>query len=480
LRPTTGKETAHGGEPVIFLAWLDGFMLSSRPQSGDRFVRPSFDRSLRIQLNARRSYGYACLFIGHAPCICRRRQHRCSRGHLLGARLGRVQKNYRAHAAAAAGNRAVRLERFGQVTTTPAARQGAPAAQQLKAKLVPLVFSDKSLTEAAANADRTIEVTITDFNTASSTDQTDRSRHVAGSIKVAYRAINNKTKASLDTQTLQVDYDRRFQPAPTPAQTAAAKKSGGMSGVVARGREIMHRTSNTVEQAGGKEIVEEPPTIPELTAKLVEGVAVQVAQRIVLTDEHVEVPLPRGGSLDQAMDLALAKRWGAMLQQLDRMAPLAGDRDAFRLYGMGVANEAMAYTEESTGKRRDLIAAAAQNYKAALKLRPADNVLHDAENRIAGSLAALDVARTATTASSSAHAAAPEAKSGGGDTWDNAAVIDMVKGGFKDPELIEAIRSAKDPAFKVESPRDLLQLKQAGVSDAVVRAMRQRMAAPRR
>jgi hypothetical protein len=364
------------------------------------------------------------------------------------------------------------------VTAMPTAPQGASAAQQLKAKLVPLVFSDKSLSEATVNADRTIEVTITDFKATSTTDPVDHSRHAAGSMKVAYRTINNKTKASLDAQTLQFDYDRRFPPAQTTA-AAAAKKPGGLSGVLARGTDVLHKTSNAVEQAGGKEIIEEPPTVPELTGKLVDGVAVEVAQRIVLTDEHVEVPLPRGGSLDPAMDLGRANRWGAMLQQLDRMAPLADDRDAFRLYGMGVANEAMAYSEENAGKRRDLIAASAQNYKAALKLRPTDDVLRNAENRIAGSLAALDVQRTTKAASSSARAATPEAKGTAGDSWDNAAVIEMVKSGFKDPELIEAIRTAKDPAFKVDSPRDLLDLKKAGVSDAVVKAMRQRMSVPR-
>lgn len=217
---------------------------------------------------------------------------------------------------------------------------------------------------------------------------------------------------------------------------------------------------------------------------MVEALAIQVAQRVVLTRESIEVPLPRG-KLDKTSDLAVAGRWGAMLEELEQTPPLPAGDDAYRIYGIGVANEALAYVEEDPAKQRDLVANASQNFKNALKLRPDDGTLQKAENRIAQSQAALTVAaaqqsRSAKPQPAAASRAAPGDSKTKASRWDNAAVIELGKAGFKDAELVDAIRTAPNPEFDVTTPAGLLELRRAGVSDAVIRAMRTRMqAAPK-
>ena len=77
------------------------------------------------------------------------------------------------------------------------------------------------------------------------------------------------------------------------------------------------------------------------------------------------------------------------------------------------------------------------------------------------------------------------ARSAGGDggkatRWNNAAVVELAKGGFKDSELVEMIATAPTPEFEVSTPADLLELRRAGLSDVVIRAMRIRMQSVRK
>ena len=340
-----------------------------------------------------------------------------------------------------------------------------------RAKLMALIFSDTSLIDSATNAERIIEVTITDFTSATKIDPQDRSRVVTATLRAAYRAINAQTKQSLDAKNVAFDYERRF-----PAATAqpATKTNGGVLGTIGK-------IGSTIGKPNPANASEQPPTAEQLNTLLVESLAVQVAQRIVLTKETLAVPLPRG-KLDKASDLGVAGRWGAMLEEFEQTPALPAGDDAYRIYGIGVANEALAYLESDPAKQRDLVANAAQNFKGALKLRSDDSTLQKAENRIADSQATLALAaqrgRPAAPPAAGAPRSGPAADAKGKATrWDNAAVVELAKAGFKDAELIDAIKVAPSPAFDVASPGGLLELRRAGISDAVVRAMRQRMEA---
>lgn len=338
----------------------------------------------------------------------------------------------------------------------------------VKAKLVAFVFSNRSLAEDNANPDRIIDVGLTECYTSYETDRRDGSQLVKGTIRASYRTIDNRTKHSLDAQNLGADYERRFAP---PQQRQAAKRPGFLG--------TLDQFGAKVAELGGKD-VGQPPKQPELISQLVEDVAKQVAQRVVLMEDRQQVPLPRG-SFDQASSLAEAGRWGAMLEQLEQAAPLAGADDAYRLYGIGVACEALAYADSDRSVQRDLIARASQEYKAALRLKPDEGEFRRAENRIASSLAALDATAALGTdaAAASGTRGQPAAPAGttGGSQWTNAAVIELFREGLTETALIEAIRSAPSPAFDVVSPTGLLQLKRSGLPETVIRAMRERMKA---
>ena len=337
----------------------------------------------------------------------------------------------------------------------------------LRAKIVPLVFSNGTVMEAQANPDRLIEVTVTDFTTATRFEA-DRSQVVTATIRAAYRTVNNQTKQSLDAKNLAFDYERRFPPPPTAPPPPKDPKSfaGKMNKIFGPPQAAPVPTENV------------PPNAEQLQTLMVEGLAVQVAQRVVLTKEIVEIPLPKG-KLEKTSDLGAAGRWGAMLEELEQTAPLPAPDDAYRIYGIGVANEALAYLEEDSAKQRDLVANAAQHYKEAIKLKPDDGLLQKAEYRIAQSLAALAVTAAQQTRSTpSQGATAPrsdDAKGRAATRWDNAAVIELLKAGFKDTELVDAIRTAPNPQFDVTTPAGLLDLRRNGVPDTVIKAMRTRM-----
>jgi len=357
------------------------------------------------------------------------------------------------------------------VNVTAVAGRAQTVTQLFRAKIIPLIFSNGTLVEAQSNPDRVIEVTITDFTSTTRTDPQDRSQVVTATIRAAYRTIDNQTKQSLDAKNLAFDYDRAF-PAPAPPQPANKGDKGFIGTLNKIGSALGSKP--TAANSGDR-----PPTAEQLTSVMVEALAIQVAQRVVLTKESIEVALPRG-KLDKTSDLAVAGRWGAMLEELEQIAPLPAGDDAYRLYGIGVANEALAYVEEDAANQRDLVANASQNYKTALKLRPDDGTLQKAENRIAQSQAALTVAAAQQSRSASAQpAAGSRATPGGSKTktsrWENAAVIELAQAGFKDGELVDAISNAPNPEFDVTTPAGLLELRRAGVSDVVIRAMRMRM-----
>jgi len=344
--------------------------------------------------------------------------------------------------------------------------------QLLRAKIVPLVFSNGTLIEAQSSPDRLIEVTVTDFTTTTRFDS-DRSQVVTATIRAAYRTINNLTKQSVDAKNLSFDYDRRFPAPPPPAQPKPNSGKGANSG----NGFVDNLKKALAAQPPPANTAEQPPNAEQLQTLMVEALATQVAQRVVQTKEVIDVPLPKG-KLDDITNLAMAGRWGAMLEALEQTPPLAAADDAYRIYAIGVANEALAYLEEDPAKQRDLVANAAQNFKEALRLHPDDGTLQKAEYRIAQSLAALSV-----TAAQQSRATAPDATAGprrgdaktGGTRWDNAAVIDLAKAGLKESELVDAIKSAPKPEFDVATPAGLLELHRAGVTEVVIKMMRMRM-----
>ena len=72
------------------------------------------------------------------------------------------------------------------------------------------------------------------------------------------------------------------------------------------------------------------------------------------TDETLDVPLARG-KLDEANNLAEKGLWERYLETLETMTPLPKTTDdAYRLYDIGVAYEALAYQSEDKNATRKI------------------------------------------------------------------------------------------------------------------------------
>ena len=329
-------------------------------------------------------------------------------------------------------------------------------ADSLRVKIAAQVFSNRTLADDPTNPDRTIEVNLTECNADGPTRQRDNTLRLKGTLRAAYRTIDNRTKVSLDSANLASEYDRSFA---DPDASAAT------------GNGFLDKLSNALQQVGAD--MNRPPSLEQLATMLIEHLARQVSQRVVPTEIGFTVPLPKG-RLESASDLGVASRWGAMLEAYEQMSPLKGEDDAYRRYGTGIAIEALAYAETDRGKQRDLIAKASQEYKAALALKSQERPFRDAEERIAGSLAALDQAAAPEVAQNSEQTAGGRSTGGADNEWTNTQVVNLAREGFKENFLIDMIRSAPAPKFDT-SPQGLLQLKRGGVPDAVIGAMMERV-----
>jgi hypothetical protein len=134
--------------------------------------------------------------------------------------------------------------------------------------------------------------------------------------------------------------------------------------------------------AHGKSEADIPPTDAQLKDKLLKDVVSQISARLVNTDEPVEVLLARG-NLDEANKQAEAGLWSRYLETLETMTPLpTKEEDAYRLYNIGVAYEALAYAAEDPKAAKKDLENAAINYGKALDGKPDEKYFLTPQNRI--------------------------------------------------------------------------------------------------
>ena len=126
-----------------------------------------------------------------------------------------------------------------------------------------------------------------------------------------------------------------------------------------------------------------PQNSAELGQVLVSRVAAQVAMRLVNTDVAVPVLLAYGKGLDQAVKLAETGLFSRMLENLESMQPYPrGEDDAYRLYDIGVAYEALAYQAEDPKTASKFLDEAAIQYGKALDARPSEAGFAEPQRRI--------------------------------------------------------------------------------------------------
>jgi hypothetical protein len=212
----------------------------------------------------------------------------------------------------------------------------------------------------------------------------------------------------------------------------------------------------------------------------------QIASHLVNTTEQVTVNLARGGPLDEPDKLIENKLYSRALESLMIATPFpAPDADAYRLYDIGVANEALAYSSEDVNKARTFLQQAAINYGKAIDAKPEEKNFLEPQNRIDTALAHYKLlsedskSSHVETASGHTSPAPSQASSSKGadppaDAMTNDQVIEMVTAHMDEGNIIDNIQHASQVSFDL-SVQGQVSLSQHGVNGRILTAMKSRV-----
>ncbi|HUI80701.1 MAG TPA: hypothetical protein VLY24_22405 [Bryobacteraceae bacterium] len=218
------------------------------------------------------------------------------------------------------------------------AREGIPKdlVPILKTKLVTAIQKDPRFILDDRNPETELGFTITNYYVEGrnypATKDSPAYTLFSGKIEASYQALEVGTEAPLDSENLS------FIISPS-----GPEKPTGIKGLLPGSRPAAGTKS------GGSE--------NEARDALIEGLVTVMSQRATPHEENIMVPLP-GGKLEPLSSLAMSQRWPKLLEDAEKTDALPKtEDDSYRLYLIGLANEALAYqdandAEESEKARR--------------------------------------------------------------------------------------------------------------------------------
>jgi hypothetical protein len=195
---------------------------------------------------------------------------------------------------------------------------------------------------------------------------------VTGLMRVSFQA-RSKTGRTIGSDNVLSKYDEEFD-------TSGNSLSGG----------VMGSMKNGIKRVTGGARAEDmnPPTQAELQTKLLTDVVRQIVAELVNTRETIEVLLAKGKGMDQGAKDAEAGLWTRALEDWETATPLPRPvDDAYRLYDVGVADEALAYGAEDLKSAMKFLDEASINYGKAIDTNPAEKYFKDPQKRIETALA---------------------------------------------------------------------------------------------
>jgi hypothetical protein len=282
---------------------------------------------------------------------------------------------------------------------------------------------------------------------------------ITGSLSVSFQAKTTSGR-TLISDNAEAKYDEEFD-------SSGVSTSHGVMGSLSGGWSKLK---------GQKTEENTPPTDAELRSRLLLQVVQQIAEHIVNTNESIDVFLAKQkGAMEEGDKAAEDSQWERALETFET-APAASkpEEDAYRLYDIGVAYEALAYQADDYKASMKYLDQAAINYGKAIDAKPSEKYFLDPQKRIETAIAHYKVledenkpAPPPPVETASAPAVGPTATRG----LSNNLIISMVKSGMDDETVIRAIGSAKAVAFDL-TPAGEQQLKSNGVSPRVVAAMK--------
>ena len=378
-----------------------------------------------------------------------------------------------------------------------------------------LLKNDHRLRVEKGNPDFVVSCTITHFDTPApqsfvrnevvmqkghSLEEPKKLYKVTGELDVAHQARDRSGKA-LDSDNFNAKYSRDFE----AGTNQATDKS------------ITSKVADPFKRMAGKKTEDSgaPPTPIELRHELIQQIVTDISTRLVSTEQAVDVYLARG-KLDSANKLAESGLWSRYLETLETMTPFQNPHDdAYRLYNIGVANEALGYQTEDHAAAKKFLEQASIYYGKAIDGKPDEKFFLEPQNRIETAVAYYkkledrgkeplvaetrsqssdaksskpsksphsDTAQTpSVTIAKKSPAAKPPLTNAASKQKDtpaapaltNQKVIEMVKSGVDEENVIATIRQAPAVDFDV-SPDGQIQLAKNGVKGKILAAMRER------
>jgi len=291
---------------------------------------------------------------------------------------------------------------------------------------------------------------------------------VTGDLSVSFQAKSSSGQ-TLISDNVQAKYDKEFD-------SAGNSASGGIKGTVTS-------TWNRVTGGASSEDLN-PPTDSELRGHLMLDAVRQIAEHIVNTKESIEVYLAKQkGAMDEGDKLAETGLWQRALESFETATPLPKPQDdAYRLYNIGVAYEALAYAAEDEKAAMKFLDEAAINYGKAIDQKPGEKYFLEPQKRIETAIAhykMLDEQKSQKLAPAVAGKSKTGGASGGSGAGSkaltNAQIIAMVKAGMEDDTVVTTIRSARAVNFDLSADGQQ-ELSGGGVSAKVLAAMKARAA----
>ncbi|MGC2499862.1 MAG: tetratricopeptide repeat protein [Acidobacteriaceae bacterium] len=319
---------------------------------------------------------------------------------------------------------------------------------------------------------------------------------ITGALSVSFQA---KTSAgrTLGSYNIDVNYDQEFD-------SNGNNASHGVMGGLSSGWHKIKGSSSTDQD-------DSPPTDAELRSRLLMMAVNRVAEHIVNTDESIDVFLAKNkGALDEGDKQAEAGLWERALETFETADPLTKhDDDAYRLYNIGVADEALGYQAKDTKTAMKFLDQAAIDYGKAIDAKPGEKYFLIPQKRIETALmhyhkleeqknapvvaentppppvpppADPPAAHTVAAPAVSHHSSVTTPRTGTvhsrsetARALTNAQIIAMVKAGVSDDIVAASVRNAKAVDFDL-SLAARRHLTESGVSPEVLEAMKMRWA----
>jgi hypothetical protein len=287
---------------------------------------------------------------------------------------------------------------------------------------------------------------------------------VTGLMTATFNAQDHRSSKSIAADTVTAKFDQQYV-----VQNPQQQQKGPMGSFPSI---LSHLPKSTSQNAVEEE--DKPPTPPELRDRMIKNMAYQIASRLVNTTEQVPVFLARGAGLDDADSLMDQKLWTRALEQLETMTPLPqSEDDAYRLYNLGVVNEALGYQSEDVSKARKYLQEASIDYGKAIDAKPSEKYFLQPQTRIDTALAhykTLGDQAAASVKLASAPSLTPSAPS---DALTNADVISMVSAKLDEANILDTIKHASAVKFDL-SARGQIDLAKANVNGRIITAMKQK------